>query len=268
MNSQLLRIVKSTIVVPCLLLCLVACTVKEDRRICPCILEVSFHEKENISDQVTLVGWSAEELFDVKIKIEDYPDNYSHNTPRTMVFFGAAKGVSKCRKAGHLLVVPEGQECDSLYAYCDYIDCTGETAQTAVSFHKQFATIHIGVTNASYDPGEYHLAISSKSCGIDMLTCDAVAGNFKCAPGLFKENEYRCRVSRQVDESMVMTVTHLLGDSVDFPLGEYINTIGYDWKASDLLDIYITLDIARGKVGVGVADWETVEDFELSTVEL
>ena len=268
MKSQLLRITNCTIAVPCLLLWLVSCTVKEDRRVCPCILEVSFSDKDTVEDLVTLVGWSEKELFDVSIRTDDYPDNYTHNTPRSMVHFGAAKGVVNSIKVGHLLVIAEGYECDSLYAYSDYIDCTGETAHTVVKFHKQFSTVHIGIANSDYEPGDYFFEVKSSSCGIDLLTCEAVAGSFSCAPGLYKEKEYCYNICRQADDSMTLTVTHYSGDKVVFPLGSFISSIGYDWEAEDLQDIYVTLDISRGRVGVGVAGWESAEDFELSTVEL
>ena len=267
MNSQLLRIANRAIAVPCLILALASCTVKEDRRVCPCTLEVSFYDKENTDSPVTLVGWSETELFDVKIRTEDYPDSYSRSAPRSMIHFGAAAGVATSVKVGHHLVVPEGFECDSLYTDCDYIDCTGETARTTVRFHKQFSSVHINVANESYDPREYILEVKCGSCGIDMLSCRPVAGSFSCVPDLYGEKEYRCRIPRQADDGMTLTVTHLSGDEVVFPLGAFVSSVGYDWDATDLQDIYVTLDIARGRVGVGVAGWESVEDFELSTVE-
>jgi len=268
MDSQLIRIVNCTIVVPLVILCLASCSVKEDRRVCPCILEVGFYDRESIEDPVLLVGWSSDELFDVKVNIEDYPDIYSRKTPRTMLSFGAVKGVVHCRRDGHTLMIPQGYECDSIYSYCDYIDCTGETAHTKVLLHKQFSTVYLGVTNPDFNPAEYSFFVSSNSCGIDLLTCDAKEGEFSCIPACFGDKRYSYRIPRQSDDSMTLTVTHKSGDDVVFPLGSLIKSIGYDWKSLDLQDIYITLDIARGRVGVGVAGWESVEDFELSTVEI
>lgn len=268
MNSRLLHLVKWTMVSPYLLLWLVSCTVKEDRRVCPCALEVSFHDSVTDKDSVILLGWSEEELFDVRIDTEDYPEVYTQNTPRKIVSFGAIKGMGISIKIGHQLVTPEGHECDSLYAYSEVIDCTGETAHTIVKFHKQFATIHIGIVNTNYNPDDYSFVVTSHSCGIDILNYDAVAGDFRCEPYLYSEKEYRCRVTRQADDSLTLTAIHHTGDKAVFPLGKYISSIGYDWKATELQDVYITLDMSRGKIGVGIADWEIVEDFELSTVEL
>ena len=268
MSSRLIRMANSILAVVFLLFGQVSCTVKEDRRVCPCSLEVSFYDRERIEGPITMVGWSAEELFDVTIKPNDYPESYFHNAPRTMISFGAAAGVTDCLQSGHYLMIKEGNECDSLYVYSDFIDCTGETAHTMVNFHKQFVTLNLCVASAKYDANEYSLVIESNSCGIDMLSCKAIAGDFRCVPVFSEGNEYKCRIGRQGDESMTLTVTHSSGDIAVFPLGSFIGAIGYDWKAEDLQDIYISIDIARGKIGVGVAGWEGVEDFDLMTVEI
>ena len=268
MNSQSYRIAISVIAVQIMLLFLASCTVKEDRRICPCILDVFFSDREIIADPVTLVGWSDQEEFGVRVKTADYPERYTHKAPRTMISFGAAEGVVNCQKNGHFLIVPEGYECDSLYVYSDLVDCTGETACTTVIFHKQFATVHLGITNKDYEAGDFSFVVESHSCGIDMLTCAPVEGDFRCMPRLYEDKKYRYRIPRQSDESMKLAVTHYSGDTAIFPLGRLIDSIGYDWEAKDLQDIYITLDITRGRIGVGVAGWEGTENFELSTVEL
>lgn len=268
MNSQLIRIVGHALTVTCLLIWLVSCSVKEDRSVCPCNLEIVFDDKEHITGPLMMAGWSEGELFDLIVNTEDYPDGYIKQTPRTMIAFGAAEGVVRCTRTGHCLVIPEGFECDSLYVCSDYIDCTGESAQTVVKLHKQFAVLHLGVTSEDFDADDYSISVNSKSRGIDMLTCEAIAGNFSCTPRPCDNNKYQCCISRQGDDSMTLTVVHHTGLTVDFPLGSYISSIGYDWREQDLKDIYITLDIARGRVGVGVAGWESVENFELSKVEL
>ena len=268
MNSQSYRIVISAIAAQIIIFMLASCSVKEDRRVCPCILEVIFSDREIIDDPVTLVGWSDEEVFGVRVKTADYPEKYTHKAPRTMISFGAAEGVVNCLQKGHSLIVPKGYECDSLYVFSELVDCTGETAQTTVKFHKQFATVNLGVTNTDYEAGDYSFVVESHSCGIDMLSYAPIEGDFRCIPRLYEDKKYQYRVPRQCDESMTLAVTHYSGDTAIFPLGRLVSSIGYDWEAEDLQDIYIILDIARGRIGVGVAGWEDTEDFELSTVEL
>lgn len=268
MNSQLLRSVTCAMTVMTMLLLQSSCSVKEDRRVCPCILEVGFAGRESIGDPVTLVAWCDGEVFEDRINTEDYPDVYTHDTPRAMIAFGAVRGLGKCVQEGHKVIVPSGVECDSLYAYSDFVDCSGETARTTVVFHKQFATVHLGVTNTGFCADDYSLELESHSCGIDILTCEAIEGTYSCIPEPEDNNRYRCRICRQSDDSIVLKVAHKSGDSAVFPLGKIASSIGYEWNAVDLQDIFITLDIARGRVGVGVAGWESMEDFELSTVEL
>lgn len=268
MNSQFRRSLTCTITVLAMFLLPPSCSVKEDRRICPCILEVAFAGRERIEDPVTLVGWSDREVFDDRINTVDYPDVYTHNTPRSLIAFGAVQGLDKCVRKGHTVIIPTGIECDSLYAYSDAVDCSGETARTTVVFHKQFATVHMGIINTDFDADDFSLVLKSHSCGIDLLTCEATEGEFRCIPRFEDDNKYRCRICRQRDDSIALDVTHASGDNVTFPLGKVVSSIGYDWNAVDLQDIFITLDIAKGRIGVGVAGWESIEDLELSTVEL
>ena len=250
----------------CLLLAglvLTACSVKEDRTDCPCTLEVEFLHRELIRDPLTLVGYSTDAMvFDDNVTTADYPDVYRRSVPRGMLFFGAVQGFVNNRHEGHQVVIPRGQECDSLYACHDYVDCTGEIAHTAVDLHKQFATVTLMITNTDFVPADYSFVIESGTSGIDILTCQGVAGYFTLLPTVDADHGMRFRLPRQCDDSLVLKVTHSSGDNVTFPLGRYIHGIGYDWDALDLQDIFITLDIARGEVRVGVARWEEVDDAE------
>lgn len=247
---------------------LVSCSIKEDRIPCPCYLEVSFEDREHIKDPVSLTGWTSEQMFDVDINTVDYPDTYTQKVEKTMIAFGAAEGMVSCRQDGHFINVPLGCECDSLYAFIDNIDCTGEMAYTTVKFHKQFATVYLNIGKSSSQMKDYSFVVESNSCGFDMLTYDGVEGEFRCEPETLNGNVIQFRLPRQVDDGLSVTVRYSGGQSASFPLGTYIRKIGYNWSAEDLQDIFITLDIVNGKISVGVADWENAEDFDLSHVEL
>ena len=51
--------------------------------------------------------------------------------------------------------------------------------------------------------------------------------------------------------------------AIQLPLGEYIRQLGYNWKAEDLQDIFISLDLAQGLADLRVADWEEGKAFPL-----
>ena len=269
MNRSLRSMARGTILSLSIVTGIVACTVKEDRSVCPCVLEVNFQDKEQIKGPVLLVGWIQERVFEDLIDVARCQGFYTRKVPKSTISFGAVEGVSACVCSGHSVIIPQGKEYDSLYAYVDTIDCTGETAMTTVTLHKQFATVNIRFTDATVTAQDYSFVAESNSGGMDMLTCRPVEGAFRFEPAINDEGALRFRLPRQIDEALSLTVRHIpSGASTRFDLGNYIRSIGYDWDAADLQDIYIVFDLARGKVNVGVADWEEMEDYELTTVEL
>ena len=246
----------------------VSCTVKEDRTVCPCLLEVHFTDREHIKDPVGLLCLSESLVFKEAIRTADYPEAYVRKVSKSMLSFAAVEGIDKCRWEGGSVVVPAGSECDSLYSFNDLIDCMGEKASTVVEFHKQFATVNIVISNADAVAQDYSFVVESSSNGIDILTAGAVPGPFRFEPELFENSRVRFRLPRQADDSLTLTVIHSSGDNTTFPLGIFISSIGYDWNAIDLQDIYITLDISRSRVIIGVAEWESSSEFELTNVEM
>ena len=106
--------------------------------------------------------------------------------------------------------------------------------------------------------------VEGNSCGFDLLDFSPVAGKFRCEPRpLEGESIVTFRVPRQGDNSLAVTI-HPEGSTTNrFPLGEYIDRLGYSWKTEELQDIYVAIDLARGLVDVRVADWEEGTTFPL-----
>jgi hypothetical protein len=71
------------------------------------------------------------------------------------------------------------------------------------------------------------------------------------------------RIPRQADDSLTITITPEDAPTVRFPLGEYIRQLGYNWKAEELQDIFLSIDLARGLVDLRVADWDEKTEFQL-----
>lgn len=247
----------------------VSCTVKEDRTQCPCILEVEFLQGESIKYPVILTGWNDKgRVFTDDVTTLDSSGIYRCRVPRGMLLFGAFHGLVENRYVGHSVEIPPGFQCDSLYACNDYVDCTGETARTTVDFHKQFTTVNLLISTDGFVAEDYSFVVESGTGGIDILTCTGVAGHFTFQPQAEEDDSLHFRLPRQCDDSLMLKVTHNSDGSVKYPLGRYIQSIGYDWNAEELTDIYITIDIVRGQVSVGVAQWEVADEFELSQIEM
>jgi hypothetical protein len=137
-----------------------------------------------------------------------------------------------------------------------------------VDFHKQFATVNILVANDSFVASDYSFIVESGTSGIDILDCEGVEGFFTFQPQVEAGNSLRFRLPRQSNDSLSLKVEETSGSIVRFPLGRYVNSMGYDWEAIDLPDIYITLDIVSGQISIGVAQWEDADGFELSQIEM
>ena len=97
-----------------------------------------------------------------------------------------------------------------------------------------------------------------------MLNFSPLAGLFHFEPTPTTEDTVvTFRIPRQADDSLIITIHSEESPAARFPLGEYINRLGYNWKADELQDIYVSIDLARGLVDLQIADWEEGATFPL-----
>lgn len=245
-----------------------SCSVKEDRVPCPCYLNVSFAEREKlVGDDVSLAGWNGAEIFRGLIDVADYDPYWVKAVEKGMIDFASWKGIDKVTRNDKSLIIAEGQQCDSLYAYFDHVDATGEMAYTEVSFHKQFCTVILDIRKSAAELSRYSFLIEGNTCGFDLMGYGAVEGAFRYeARAVSGENVTMFRVPRQNDNSLKVTV-YLDGTRVtSFPLGEFIARLGYDWTAIDLQDVYVAVDLVAGLVTIKVEGWEQGMDFDIREI--
>ena len=160
--------------------------------------------------------------------------------------------------------IPPGYEADSLYAWAGEVDATGDLAYASVTFRKQFATVFLDIRKSADVVRNCRFLVEGNSCGFDLLDFSPVEGPFRCEP-VPREGEsiVTFRVPRQGDNSLAVTIRPEESVPARFPLGEYIDRLGYNWKTEELQDIYVAIDLARGLVDVRVADWEEGTTFPL-----
>jgi len=246
-----------------LLLAGVSCTVKENRTDCPCYLHVSFTDPEASGD-VDMMGWNADVLFRNSVRIEDCRPSWTRPVDKCVLVFSACKGIGRAAAEGHRIGIPAGCQADSLYAYYEEVDATGDDAEVQVSLRKQFATVFLDIRKPADVVRSCRFFVEGNTCGFDRL-------DFSPLPGLFLyepvprtgENIVTFRVPRQSDDSLRITIRPAGSSALTFPLGEYIRQLGYSWKTEELQDIYVSVDLARGQVEVRVADWEEGMTFTL-----
>ena len=241
---------------------LAGCSVKEDREPCPCYLNVSFQDREHIESPVRLVGYRETEVFRDGINVEDYDPYWVRAIHKGMLDFAAYKGVTQSKDNGHYVTIEIGNQCDSLFAFHDVVDATGEMAYTDVLFHKQFCTVHLDIMKRPSEMKAYHFIVAGNTCGFDLFNFEPVEGTFRLeTQAASGARIVDFRIPRQIDASMTVSLRYFYDDGHfdfigEFPLGEYIMETGYNWTAEDLQDIYIMIDLVVGRCIISVDGWE------------
>ena len=214
-----------------------ACSVKEDRGPCPCYLQVSFADPD-AAGEAELLGWRDDRLFRERVRIEDARPAWTKPVPKGMLTVSACTGYREAFAEGRHLRIPPGSEADSLYAWSGEVDATGDLAYASVTFRKQFATVFLDIRKSADIVRTCRFLVEGNSCGFDLLD--------------FSQ-----------DNGLAVTIQPEGSVPARFPLGDYIDRLGYNWKTEELQDIYVAIDLARGLVDIRVADWEEGTTFPL-----
>ena len=248
-----------------LLLCVLSgtgCTIKEDRISCPAYLNVSFHDRDHIAKKVCLLGFDAGELFHEEIDIAEHDPYWVKAVRKGFLDLSACMGAGHPGIADHYVLVPVGNECDSLYAFRSRVDATGNMAYVEVVFHKQFCTVHLDLSKTEEQMQDYRFLVEGNTCGFDLLDFRPIPGAYRFGPvPVGGTGILEFRIPRQSDDSMTIALWHRNGNGTfeeagRLPLGRYIAYRGYDWGAEDLQDLYIAIDLALGNASVSVDGWE------------
>ena len=244
---------KSLLIIP-ILMCFVSCSVKEDRDGCPCWMTVEMpgpvgHDSAFI---LRLHGNYDEGAMDYAYKISESIKAdvgiLEYEVPRGSI------GVSVVNSAR--LVVPVGEQMDSLYGFFKPYHTRCESVKCDVELHKEFCTVSFTLVDEHYE-SPYDIEVRGNVSGVSPWDLVPVSGAFKYAP-VAEEGVYRLRVPRQVDASLEMVMLSNQEIVNRLPLGEYIIRSGYDWTATDLSDVSVALDLEKQQVMVTVSGWDGV----------
>ena len=252
---------------------LVGCSIKESREECPSYLSVIMKANENVSGSAKLLGWTSEEVFNGEVEIKPEDCTWVRAVHKDLITLSALAGNHSDIITGHHLEIPYGHQADSLFAFHQVVDCTGEEAFAEVVFRKQFCTIHLDINQSASALKRFRFEVDGNVSGFDLLDFSVSEGPFHFEPSVTPgERVVDFRIPRQKDASMTVKVFCLppqksasgpsltaAEDYIDmgvFALGEYIERTGYDWAAEALQDIYVRIDFVGLTVTVSVAGWE------------
>lgn len=240
-----------------------ACTVKEDRGPCPCFLQVSFADPD-ATGEAEMLGWNEDRLFRERIHIEEARPTWTKPVQKGRLILSACTGINESFSEGRQMRIPPGSQADSLFAWFEEVDATGDLAYAKVIFRKQFSTVFLDIRKPADMVRSCRFYVEGNSCGFDLLDFSPVKGTFRFTPVPRDGKEIiTFRVPRQGDTGLSVTIQPEGSEATRFPLGEYIDRLGYNWKSEELQDIYVAVDLVQGQVDIQVADWEEGSVFPL-----
>jgi len=237
-----------------------SCTVKEDRGPCPCVLDIYLGNSADCAERVGISAWDLSgRLFLDRIDTDQYPGSYQKKVQKGFLSICAYGGVESMSLKGDRLIIPDGQQCDRVWAYCgEELDATGEYAEEHVTLHKQHAVIHVKLDSLTQNAGDIALRAVGASNGFDISTLKPSHGDFQCFTSLDADLHHTVCVPRQYDSSLELEIflNGVLTRTVR--LGELIENAGYSWEKEDLDDIYISLGLFTSRsAAVQVSGWDT-----------
>lgn len=249
-----------------MLLALVAygCSVKEDRKGCPCWVDVLFtgawSSPMNVSFLDTETG--RELVYDGVCSAEG--GNMilrDGEVPRRVHEIHAFCGADGAGTEQGVVKVSPGKEFCPLCTGRSFVDARSESASAVVEMCRDHAHVTIHVVGAA-DGYPYAFAVKGTVCGIRVADGSPVGGPFSCFP-LLENGLVQVCVPRQKDNSLVLEILEgTTGQMLDvLPLGEYISQTGYDWAARSLVPVDVTLDYARAELEIMVEDWQLGQSF-------
>lgn len=235
---------------------ILSCSVKEDRFPCPCYLQVRFTDPE-ATGKALLLGWNDAQAFQEEVRPEECRPHWTRPVKKGFLTLSASRGIRASTVEGSRVTIPPGSQSDSLYASVYQVDATGETAPVDVSFRKQFATLWLDIRKTAGELQDYRFSIDGDTGSLDLRTLSPLPGAFHFEPAPQEgENVVRCRIPRQADGLLTLSIRYGEADPAVFRLDEIIRGMGYSWKTEDLQDIYVSIDLTQGEVNVIIGDWE------------
>lgn len=240
-----------------------SCSVKEPRGNCPCRLTVDLSDaSEEYTDVlVSAFDKNRQAVYCCKT-IDVFQEKLFIEMQKSRIKVICLQGIAVGRMDGRNVFIDEGHEADRLMVSTDDVDCTGETAFSKASFHKNWAELTISYANPDNSEYPFTLEVTGQVNGLRLDTMTPIAGPFRCTgrqqPG---ENTFKVNLPRQSPEGngLVIRLIRKTDKSLEkeYDLSEFINSSGYDWTAMDLDDIRIGIDYAGALTSISVIDWKT-----------
>lgn len=248
---------------------LASCSIKEDRRACPCLLRLDFSSvPESVRAGRMLLSVTSDDGFSLSDTLEmaEVGDLHEVRVPRT----GVRVNLWSEEAAGFVgedgLVIPFGDDCPPVRMFSSSVATDCETCTEKVSLHKNYCRLTV-VTDDD-DGGSFPFAIGvyGNIDGYDALGsprngefCHYLVGSPDGSGGVSRV----ISLPRQTDSSLRLDVSGNAETLKTFALGNYIRQSGYDWTEPDLEDMIVRIDYANTGIAISVGAWEYGHDVDI-----
>ena len=251
-------------------LTLTACSVKEDRGPCPCLLSVipaeAFAPLDDDPDghwKLTLRGYAKEgTIVEEYFGAERVRDTLEYPVRKGAVVIAAWLTESQTRVETECYRIPYGEPAQPLFACREAVDASGETVCCILHPHKQFSRILVFDLQERDNPfGGRDAAVRGTVCGMDLQQLTPLSGDFLCA-GKRVETEqgwgFLFLIPRQSTDDLLLDLGSGPTAWTGLPLGKLLFETGYDPEAEDCSDYAVYIDSSRLQSGVSILPWEVI----------
>ena len=244
-----------------------SCSIKENRNDCPCRLTIDLSDaSEENGNIIVSVRGNSELLMCEEVKASDRIKHY--DVPKSRIMISCLQGIEDCKSDGRNVLIPYGKKADRIHTGIDSTDCRHESAYCFARFKKNWATLELECLTPGTSSYPYDIIVSGNVNGFDMFTLTPSEGQFRCpAKALEHQSEnpdvlkFHTDLPRQFPEGKGLALT-LIKKTDHIPEKEYdlsgiLTGKKFDWSATSLNDVSITLDYSGNIISVSIIDWQS-----------
>ena len=245
-----------------LMMLFIACSVKENRDECPCLLMLDFSGLDSAQvKSVNVLAVSADGVvFKECVRCEDFAEIYVREVPHGFIKVNVWSGSTRESDSEHLVHIPYGMECPPVHIHSFVADTRGESCRAQVSLNKNYCSLTVMMPDGTKVP--YSMTFKGNVDGFD-VNGKPSSGAFACVAYPSDSGDSQALLPRQVDTSLLLEVDDGVPHLKQFAIGEYLAQAGYDWTASSLDDVTIILDYSLTSVTIKVLGWTKDEVYNV-----
>ena len=235
------------------------CSVKEDRRECPCRMMLDLSDIDTSIVHVLNVHAMSSDgiVFSDTLTREEFTRLYVRDVPHT--------DMRVCLWSADVedgsLMIPYGMECPPVYMCSFDADTSGEVFYKEVDLYKNHCSLTVLFDGRDQIPYSLTFRGNVDGYGDDGLPS---AGEFACVAYPAADGGSQVVLPRQRDSSLMLDVEDNASSVLrSFAVGEFMVKAGYDWSAENLEDATVILDYYVTGITITYKGWDKEYSYDI-----